>query len=433
MKIMLKSKLAFKIFLLCLIAVLSACSDSESASTKEKEVKKAEVEKEKIPEAADDVEDMINEGPGFALEKEDEEIKKQLEKYPKKLKGEDAYNLAVFLGAAEYQKVFKLYDEYNPGFNDVEGAPGSDAKPRNLVLLLDSSGSMNGKVDGGVKMDLAKQAISNFASKANKEDRVMLRVYGHKGTSKDSDKNASCESHEVVYPLSEYDQAAFSESLNTFKPAGWTPIAGSIQQVEKDLAGQANPETETIVYIISDGVETCDGDPVEAARALHNSSLKAQVNIIGFDVDDKGQQQLKATAEAGGGEYKTVRNASELNSIFKTLMEQAWEGIKKDQWAANSGTQVNYAYVDKLEVLNELKFRVSDVVSTEGTALKNMISAMEQEKMITLEEAEKARAKVNEREEKIKNYNEEKFEELKKQTDEEKDRVFKLINEASQN
>ncbi len=421
------------IFLFIIVVVLSACSDSESASTKEKEEKKTEEKKEKIPEAATNVEDMINEGPGFALEKEDEEIKKQLEKYPKKLNAEDAYNLAVFLVAAEHQKVFKLYDEYNPGFNDVEGAPGSDAKPRNLVLLLDSSGSMNGKVDGGVKMDLAKQAISNFASKANKEDQVMLRVYGHKGTSKDSDKKLSCESHEVIYPLSSYDQGAFSDSLNKFKPAGWTPIAGSIQQVEKDLANQANPNTETIVYIISDGVETCDGDPVEAARALHNSALKAQVNIIGFDVDDKGQQQLKATAEAGGGEYKTVRNASELNSIFKTLMEQAWEGIKKDQWAANSGTQVNYAYVDKLEVLNELKFRVSDVVSTEATGLINMIGAMEQEKMITLEEAEKARAKVNEREEKINQYNDEKYEELKTQTDEEKDKAFQQINGSTQN
>ena len=47
------------------------------------------------------------------------------------------------------------------------------------------------------------------------------------------------------------------------------------------------PENENIniVYIVSDGVETCDGDPVAAAKLLQADNIQAQVNIIGFDVD----------------------------------------------------------------------------------------------------------------------------------------------------
>ena len=64
--------------------------------------------------------------------------------------------------------------------------------------------------------------------------------------------------------------------------------------------------------MVSDGVETCDGDPVAAAKELQSQSIKAKVNIIGFDVDNEGQQQLKQVAESGGGEYITVEDASEL-------------------------------------------------------------------------------------------------------------------------
>lgn len=58
---------------------------------------------------------------------------------------------------------------------------------------------------------------------------------------------------------------------------------------------------------ISDGIETCDGDPIKAVSKLRNHQIDATVNIIGFDVDDEGQQQLKEIAEAGGGEYDTVK------------------------------------------------------------------------------------------------------------------------------
>ena len=51
--------------------------------------------------------------------------------------------------------------------------------------------------------------------------------------------------------------------------------------------------------MISDGVETCDGDPVQAAKDLHNSNLNVTVNVIGFDVDQDGRKQLKETAQAG--------------------------------------------------------------------------------------------------------------------------------------
>ena len=44
---------------------------------------------------------------------------------------------------------------------------------------------------------------------------------------------------------------------------------------------------------MSDGIETCDGNPVQEAKRLANSDLNVKVNIIGFNVNDEGQKQHK--------------------------------------------------------------------------------------------------------------------------------------------
>ena len=93
-------------------------------------------------------------------------------------------------------------------------------------------------------------------------------------------------------------------------------LAGAMEMAHEYLSSYDKEQYRNIVYIVSDGVETCDGNPVAAAKQLHDSEIEAKVNIIGFDVDDEGQNQLKTVAEAGGGEYATVRNPSEFEGVL---------------------------------------------------------------------------------------------------------------------
>ena len=85
---------------------------------------------------------------------------------------------------------------------------------------------------------------------------------------------------------------------------------------------------ENIVYVVSDGIETCGGDPVKAAKDLHESDIQAVVNIIGFDVDNEGQRALKKVAEAGGGKYATVNTGEDLREHLEEeyrSLREAWE------------------------------------------------------------------------------------------------------------
>ncbi|MFD1957420.1 VWA domain-containing protein [Paenibacillus thailandensis] len=221
---------------------------------------------------------------------------------------------------------------------------GSDAVPAelqketyNVEIVLDSSGSMANTMDGKTRMELAKEAIADFLSSLPEEANVGLRVYGHKGTGSNKDKKLSCEANELVYEVQPYDQSGLEEAMDAFEPAGWTPLSKAIELAHQDLAAFGGGENNrNILYIVSDGIETCGGDPVQAAEQLKQSDVKPVVNIIGFDLDDQGQQQLKAVAEAAGGTYADVKSQDELKKQFEQSSEDAEKWL---EWYLSSREQ----------------------------------------------------------------------------------------------
>lgn len=202
----------------------------------------------------------------------------------------------------------------------------------NIEVLLDGSGSMGAYIGNKTMMQIAKEAINNFMKQVPKEANVSLRVYGHKGTGSNSDKNLSCSTIEQVYGYAPYDETAFQKELDQIQPAGWTPLADALKQAEESLAKYDTENNTNLIYVVSDGVETCDGDPVAIAESLANSNAKPIINIIGFNVDNKAQAQLKAMADASGGIFSTANDQSELEAEFKRAEKvlKSWERWKKD-------------------------------------------------------------------------------------------------------
>ena len=313
-------------------------------------------------QAADDIDGMLKEGPGkFAGDRYDEpKLKKELEALPGGLSAEEAYNHLIRLLAEDYGPVVKEIENFRPALDvgNLEGSEkdsaGKQEKPDyvNISILLDASGSMAGRVDGKVKMDLAKEAIREFVSNLPENSRVSLRVYGHKGSNSKKDKAISCKSTEEVYSLGEYDESRFSKALDRFVPTGWTPLASAIQGAQRDLSAEKGENVKNVVYVVSDGIETCGGDPVKAARALHESDIKAIVNIIGFDVDNAGQRALKKVAEAGGGKYTTVSSGEDLRRHLEgeyTRLRIEWRS-----WGVESSLDAQRQWGDKREKLGEL-------------------------------------------------------------------------------
>src|SRR5699024_2463307 len=54
---------------------------------------------------------------------------------------------------------------------------------------------------------------------------------------------------------------------------------------QTDFKDYPADEYTNLVYVVSDGIETCDGNPVEVAESLSDSEIHPIVNVIGFGVD----------------------------------------------------------------------------------------------------------------------------------------------------
>jgi len=187
----------------------------------------------------------------------------------------------------------------------------------NIELILDASGSMAGAVGGQSKLSIAQQTLTDFIDRLpGKGANVALRVYGHKGSNKKSDREVSCQGTELIYPFQPLDKETFKQTIRSFSPTGWTPIARSLRAALDDFQDVQDDAATNVVVLVSDGIETCGGDPVAAAKLLQESELETVVHVIGFDVDAEAARQLKAVAQAGGGEYFEARTAQEFQQVF---------------------------------------------------------------------------------------------------------------------
>ena len=410
-----------RVLLVCMLVllVLVGCENdqpqTESSKLETTTTSIEEAVEESISTAAKTVEEMVNQNAGVLIETHMDQkletlggwdyqqykdfleqtfnpiVEKELNDYFTKhqnLSGEQVYDYLVYmLGSGNYKNYYEQLIAYDHGFVMPELPTGEDEvttkqKKMNVVVLMDASGSMKGELQGQTKMDLSKAAIAKFVEQIPSDANVSLIAYGHVGSSAETDKNASCTSVESVYPLSTYHAENFTNSLNSFQAKGWTPLAGAIQTAGEILQTYPSEEYSNLVYIVSDGVETCDGDPVAAAKQLQSQSIKAKVNIIGFNVDNEGQQQLKQVANSGGGEYVTVDDPTDL----EVQITKKWKpSIGQLVWTQGVTIQ---QYTNAIERMNNIYNPLYHASDSEFNRIRNAAYFLNDNELIS-DEVEK--------------------------------------------
>ena len=196
--------------------------------------------------------------------------------------------------------------------------PGNDIT--DFAIILDCSGSMIDKTrEGPTKMEVAKKVVADLIGKVPNGRRLTFLVYGH-------DLKQGCKAIKVVRPLSEIDDAGKAEIrdfIKTLQPVGHTPIAGALQIAGQELAKN---KAACGLILITDGMETCHGDPnAEAARLVKDLNLAFGLHVVGFDVDPKELEAVKEIARAGKGKYYDARSAKGLTEVLKGLEEKLAE------------------------------------------------------------------------------------------------------------
>jgi Ca-activated chloride channel homolog len=187
---------------------------------------------------------------------------------------------------------------------------GALAEGQNVLIVLDSSGSMAGRVGNQVKIDLAERVVSDLVDNMPADMKVGVVVYGARSPRTQN----NCDDIEVLQPMGPPDSAKLNAALHGVKPRGMTPIGGSLRraaEVLRDLPGKST------IVLVSDGTESCHGDPCKVAREVHESTgIDVKVHVVGLDVAEGERDTLECVAQSGGGNYYAVKNEEQLRSAL---------------------------------------------------------------------------------------------------------------------
>lgn len=186
----------------------------------------------------------------------------------------------------------------------VESAPvvaGSDVA---VEIILDTSGSMLEKVGGRRRIDIARQVLSKLVTETlPARVPVALRTFvagaGSCGT-------------QLAVPLGPLEPSTMSARIKGLKidRRTRTPIGAALHQVARDLAGVTGPR---IVVLVTDGEESCKGDPEKEVTALAAQHLDLHINVVGFALGEASiKERIAEWARLGNGTSFDAQNEADL-------------------------------------------------------------------------------------------------------------------------
>lgn len=226
----------------------------------------------------------------------------------------------------------------------IRAGVDKDAGPVNILILLDCSFSMKEKLEGSMqKMDAAKMVLQQALARVPSDVNLGLRVFGQGYT---GDPFMDCKQSGLLVPLGQGNRRSIIERVRQVHPYGLTPLEYALRQAaESDLAGLPGPKT---LILISDGADTCGGNPCEFIKQLPRMGIKLKVDIVGLSLKNRpddviARHQLNCITETSGGKYYDANTAAQLIESISASVNKAISGrviMKPGTPATNIDTPV---------------------------------------------------------------------------------------------
>lgn len=188
-----------------------------------------------------------------------------------------------------------------------------------VEIILDASGSMLQKIGSQRRIDIARQTLTRLTSSTIPSGTPFaFRVFGREADSCQTD---------LDIPLSPLNPAAAGARIGALeaKNNAKTPIGASLLKVADDLKGVTG---ERLVILVTDGEETCGGDPAAAIETLKKGGVNVRLNIVGFAVDEAAiAATFRRWTDAGGGMYFDAKDAAGLNKALSLAVQHSFEVV----------------------------------------------------------------------------------------------------------
>lgn len=158
--------------------------------------------------------------------------------------------------------------------------------------------------DAGSRLATAKRAIHDVVSQMPGDVDIGLLVFG------------KCEGTDNFKFFSPSQRGNLLSRVDGIRPERGTPLARGLERSGNMLDGV---EVPGIIVVITDGMDSCDGDPCAAARALKSRKPNIKINVIGV----VGSQSGRCMAEATGGRFLSPGKGRSWAEILMDATEQS--------------------------------------------------------------------------------------------------------------
>jgi Ca-activated chloride channel homolog len=183
-----------------------------------------------------------------------------------------------------------------------------------ILFLFDASGSMLAKWENTQRIVVAKRLLSDMVDSLRHIPNVelALRVYGHLSPA----RAKNCQDSKLEVPFRSGNHDAIKNRLAAIAPQGNTPIAYSIEKAADDFPrdGQAR----NVLILITDGLESCDGDPCAVSMALQKRGVFLKPFVVGIGPDDDFGAQFKCV-----GDYFDASNIRDFKNALYTIVNKS--------------------------------------------------------------------------------------------------------------
>ncbi|MDX8527836.1 VWA domain-containing protein [Mesorhizobium sp. MSK_1335] len=177
-----------------------------------------------------------------------------------------------------------------------------------VIIILDASGSMWAQIDGKPKLEIARESLRTVLQSVPTDDEIGFMAYGHR-------TKGSCDDIELIVPPQAGSASAISSAADSMKFLGKTPLTSAVKQAAEALK---YTEDKATVVLITDGLETCGGDPCALGKELKASGVDFTADVVGFGLTADEGKQIACLAENTGGKYI---QASDEKALQEALVE----------------------------------------------------------------------------------------------------------------
>ncbi|WP_199489519.1 vWA domain-containing protein [Pseudotabrizicola alkalilacus] len=178
------------------------------------------------------------------------------------------------------------------------------------VLVFDASGSMWNRVDGDLtRIEVARDVMGDYFGSRDGTVPLSVIAYGH-------NRRGDCGDIEVIAPMGQTAPGTLESRLRGLMPRGMTPLTDSLRMARGQIPQTAEAAD---IILVTDGLETCAGDPCALAAELAAEGIDIRAHVVGFGLTRAEVEALSCITEQTGGMLFQTNSGAELADALQQV------------------------------------------------------------------------------------------------------------------